>query len=469
MVGLLVLCDDCGAMNPQTSRPAPSGPSTHPDAHPAASPFGHAGARPGTQPRRATRSSEGRLLGGVAAGLAAHLRVDVLWVRVAFVISAALGGFGVALYAGLWMILPTDAHFTQAAPGLEAATRQGRRPGGRRRFEEVGPVVALGAVALGVVVLLQSLVGRGLLFWPLLLGTVGLAVLWRQADEAQRERWLDTTGRIDPVRAVLGRGGTASYARLVVGVLLLAAALTLFAVQTTSAGELGVARDVLLAGALGVGGLALTVGPWLFRLAGDLSEERAARVRSQERADMAAHLHDSVLQTLTLIQKQADDPRTVARLARAQELDLRAWLYEEHDRTETSLAAALRAAAAEVEDAHGVAVEVVTVGDVSAGERSRPLELAAREAMVNAAKHSGTAKVDVFAEVAGGVAEVFVRDRGSGFALAEVPEDRLGVRHSIVDRMRRHGGSAEIVSAPGEGTEVRLRMTGLTEGTQADE
>jgi signal transduction histidine kinase len=240
-------------------------------------------------------------------------------------------------------------------------------------------------------------------------------------------------------------------------------------VQTTSAGELGVARDVLLAGALGVGGLALTVGPWLFRLAGDLSEERAARVRSQERADMAAHLHDSVLQTLTLIQKQADDPRTVARLARAQERDLRAWLYEEHDRTETSLAAALRAAAAEVEDAHGVAVEVVTVGDVSAGERSRPLELAAREAMVNAAKHSGTAKVAVFAEVAGGVAEVFVRDRGSGFALAEVPEDRLGVRHSIVDRMRRHGGSAEIVSAPGEGTEVRLRMTGLTEGTQADE
>jgi signal transduction histidine kinase/phage shock protein PspC (stress-responsive transcriptional regulator) len=464
MVGVPALCDDCGAMNPQTS--PRSTPSTHPDAPPA----GHAaGSRPAAPPRKATRSSEGRLLGGVAAGLATHLGVDVLWVRVAFVVAAGLGGFGVALYAGLWMILPTDAHFTQSAPGLEAATRQGRRPGSRRRLEEVGPVVALGAVALGVVVLLQSLVGRGLLFWPLLLGTIGLAVLWRQADEAQRERWLDTTGRIDPVRAVLGRGGTASYARLVVGVLLLAGALTLFAVQTTSAGELGVARDVLVAGALGVAGLALTVGPWLFRLAGDLSEERAARVRSQERADMAAHLHDSVLQTLALIHKQADDPRTVARLARAQERDLRGWLYEGHDRPETSLAAALRAAAAEVEDAHGVAVEVVTVGDVPGGERSRPLELAAREAMVNAAKHSGTAKVDVFAEVAGGDAEVFVRDRGSGFDLAEVPQDRLGVRHSIVDRMRRHGGSAEIVSTPGQGTEVRLMMTGLTEGTHADE
>jgi signal transduction histidine kinase len=143
---------------------------------------------------------------------------------------------------------------------------------------------------------------------------VGLAVLWRQADEAQRERWADTTTRIDPVRAVLGRGGPASYARLAAGVCLLGGALALFAVQT---GQAGVASDVLFAGLLGVVGLALTVGPWLFRLASDLTEERAARVRSQERADVAAHLHDSVLQTLALIQKHADDGRTVARLARA--------------------------------------------------------------------------------------------------------------------------------------------------------
>ncbi len=244
----------------------------------------------------------------------------------------------------------------------------------------------------------QRLLGGSVLFWPVLLGLVGLAVLWRQADEAQRERWVDSTGRIDFLRAVVGSGGVASYARLAAGVGLLLSALVLFALQTGDAGQLGVARDVVIAGVLGVGGLALMIGPWLFRLTGDLSEERAARVRSQERADMAAHLHDSVLQTLALIQKHADDGRTVATLARAQERDLRSWLYGDHPAPGTSVAGALRAAAAEVEDGHGVPVEVVIVGDAPVSERLEPLVLAAREAMVNAARHSGAAQVDVYAE-----------------------------------------------------------------------
>jgi len=395
------------------------------------------------------------VLGGVAAGLADHLGVDVMLVRVAFVLTALLGGFGAAMYAGLWMILPSDARFQSDTPGLEAATRLGKRPSRASRLEDGGWLVALGAVALGVVVLAQSLVGSGFVFWPVLLGAVGLAVLWRQADEAQRERWADTTGRIDPVRAVLGRGGPASYARLAAGVLLLGGALVLFAVQT---GQAGVARDVVFAGVLGVVGLALTVGPWLFRLAADLTEERAARVRSQERADVAAHLHDSVLQTLALIQKHAEDGRTVARLARAQERDLRAWLYADSAATDTSLAGALRSAAAEVEDGHGVAVEVVTVGDVALAEETRPVVLAAREAMVNAAKHSGADKVDVYVEAATDRVEVFVRDRGGGFDPEVVPQDRLGVRRSIIDRMQRHGGAATVRSTPGEGTEVRLSM-----------
>jgi signal transduction histidine kinase/phage shock protein PspC (stress-responsive transcriptional regulator) len=413
------------------------------------------------QPRRATRSTDARLLGGVAAGLANHLGVDVLFVRAAFLLTTIFGGLGVAMYAALWMILPVDKHLAESAPGLDAATRQGKRQGRAARFEEVGPLVALAAVAIGIVVLAQTVLGASVFFWPLFLGVVGLAVLWRQADEAQRERWIDSTGRIDFMKAVVGRGGVASYARLAVGVGLLLAALAVFAVQT---GQSGVARDVVLAGVLGVAGLALTVGPWLFRLAGDLSEERAARVRQQERADVAAHLHDSVLQTLALIQKHADDGRTVGTLARAQERDLRAWLYADQTHPETSVSSALRAAAAEVEDAHGLPVEVVTVGDAILSEELRPLVHAAREAMVNAAKHSGDDQVDVYAEMAGGVTEVFVRDRGRGYDPERVPEDRLGVRNSIVDRMKRHGGTAVIRTAPGQGTEVRLSMTHPTTG-----
>ncbi len=407
------------------------------------------------EPRRATRSLDDRFLGGVAAGLAAHLGVDVVLVRAAFLLATLLGGFGAVLYAGLWIVLPAGSHLQEQAPGLEAATRQGKRPGRARRLQDVGPLVALAAFLIGLAVLANHWIGGSFLFWPILVGGVGLALLWWQADEAQRERWADTSGRIDIVGAVVGRGGAASYARLVAGVLLLLLALGIFAVQT---GQAGVARDVLLAGALGVAGLALMVGPWLFRLAGDLSEERAARIRSQERADVAAHLHDSVLQTLALIQKHSDDGRAVATLARAQERDLRSWLYGEESHPETSLAGALKAAAAEVEDAHGVPVEVVTVGDVPVGERLRPLVLAAREAMVNAAKHSGAEKVDVFAESSEKRAEVFVRDRGHGFDEEQVPGDRLGVRNSIIDRMQRHGGAAEIRTAPGDGTEVRLSM-----------
>lgn len=405
--------------------------------------------------RRAVRRSEGRVLGGVASGLADHLGVEVVQVRVAFLLLALLGGFGVALYGALWMILPSDARFQLDAPGLEAATRQGKRPGRVSRLEDGGWLVALSAVALGVVFIVQSFVGAGFVFWPVFLGVVGLAVLWRQADEAQRERWADSTGRINLMRAVLGRGGAASYARLGVGTVLLVTALALFAAQT---GQAGVAWDVLIAGALGVVGLALTVGPWLFRLASDLTEERAARVRSQERADVAAHLHDSVLQTLALIQKHAGDERAVARLARAQERDLRAWLYADSAAGETSVAGALRSAAADVEDTHGVPVEVVTVGDAGFTEEVRPLVLATREAMVNAAKHAETGKVDVYVESTADQVEVFVRDRGRGFDPDAVPEDRLGVRGSIVDRMQRHGGAAKIRSAPGEGTEVRLSM-----------
>lgn len=406
--------------------------------------------------RRCTRAGNDTVLGGVAGGVAAHLRVSSLWVRVGFVLLGALGGLGVALYAALWLVLPTDERFDDQAPGLAAATRDGRRRGGFRRLGDAGPAMALGALGIGVVLAVEGALGQGVLFWPLVIAAAGVAVLWRQADEVQRERWQDNNALVDPLRSLVGTGGWASWTRLGVGLLLGIIALGLFALG--NAGSLAVVGNMLVAGLLGVLGLGIVVGPWLYRLASDLGAERAERVRTQERADLAAHLHDSVLQTLALIQKNAQDPAAVARLARSQERELRAWLFEAAPDAEVSLSGALRALAAGIEDGHGIAVDVVTVGDPPTCERTRPLVEAAGEALTNAAKHAGVSRIDVYAEATAHVVEVFVRDRGVGFDPTTVAADRLGVRRSIVDRMNRHGGAGTVRSVPGEGTEVRLSL-----------
>ena len=408
------------------------------------------------EPRRAYRSAEERWVGGVASGVAHHLGLPVLWLRVGFLVCTMLGGLGVALYAGLWLFLPVERHTVPLSPGLDAATRQGRRGGRReRRLADLGPLVAVGAIVVGVLLLVILVTGQSLAIGPLLLAGSGVAVLWWQADEAQRERWSEPSRRLGPVRAVVGGGGWRAYVRIGAGLLLLVAAITLFSLRS---GSLSVALDVGLASAFGIVGLGFMVGPWLLRLSSDLSEEREARVRSEERADVAAHLHDSVLQTLALIQRSAGDPAAVSRLARAQERDLRAWLFDSEGDGPALLTAALRTVAAEAEDAHGVHVEVVCVGDTEMTDEGRALVLAAREAIVNAAKHSGAGTVDVYAEVVGSGVEVFVRDRGSGFDEHAVPADRHGVRSSIVARMQRHGGSATVRSAPDEGTEIRLSL-----------
>ena len=407
------------------------------------------------QLRRARRSADDAYLGGVAGGLGAHLGVDPTLVRMFFLLTSVVG-FGPLLYAGLWLTLPLETYSEERSPGLDSATRRGLRPGRRRRLRDRGVLVAAGVAVVGLFGLLEAFVGRPFAFWPVVLAVGGVMVLWRQADEAQRERWLDSSGRVDVRQVFLGGGGAAAWARLATGVGLLVVALLLFAART---GRVAAALDVVLAGALGVVGIALTLGPWLTRILSDLTAERAARIRSQERADVAAHLHDSVLQTLALIQKSAGDAGHVTRLARAQERDLRRWMYGEAEQSAAStLVGAVRTAAAEAEDAHGVPVEVVTVGDAPETEPVRALVAAAREAVVNAARHSGAAKVDVYAEAARDQVEVFVRDRGRGFDPSNVPADRLGVRNSILERMRRHGGSATVSSTPGQGTEVRLSL-----------
>ncbi|HWC09722.1 MAG TPA: hypothetical protein VG455_00720, partial [Acidimicrobiales bacterium] len=221
-------------------------------------------------------------------------------------------------------------------------------------------------------------------------------------------------------------------------------------------------RQGVLATAAIVAGLALVTGPWWLRLGRDLARERAQRIRSEERAEVAAHLHDSVLQTLALIQRNADDRRTVVTMARRQERELRGWLYQTGRRTDEgrgeSLAVEVARVAAEVEELHGVAIEVVTVGDVVLDEGLWALVGAAREAMVNAARWSGARTVSVYTEVGEADVAVFVRDWGSGFDLAAVGPDRHGVRDSISGRMARHGGRAVVRTAPGDGTEVELRL-----------
>jgi signal transduction histidine kinase/phage shock protein PspC (stress-responsive transcriptional regulator) len=416
----------------------------------------------GRAPRRATRDTTSPIVGGVAAGLALHLGWPTVWVRAGFVVTAVMG-FGIPLYAVLWLVLPSDERFHHDAPGLESASRVGKRPGRVRRLADAGPAIAIASAGFGFILLLNLLTGGGVL-WPLILVAIGIALIWRQADEAQRERWIDATGRINPVRAVFGHGGWASYSRVFAGLTFIALAFVWFALQE---GSLSTASDMAVAGLLGVLGLGIAVGPWVARLASDFTAERAERIRTQERADVAAHLHDSVLQTLALIQKNSHDAALVAKLARSQERDLRSWLYEGDRVGEGSVAAALRLIAAEIEDSHGATVEVVNVGDCPVDERLQPLLNAVREAVTNAAKHAGTDKVDVYAEVADAAVDVFVRDRGKGFELDAVAEDRLGVRNSILGRMTRHGGSAEVRSSVGEGTEVRLHMPRAAESAGA--
>lgn len=402
-----------------------------------------------TPHRRAVRPAERRLLGGVAAGIADHMGLPVVWVRVAFVVGTWFNGAGLIAYLLLWRFMPLTE--TTRAPGLEAAQRRGLRVGGAVvGAREVLQTVAIVAIGVGVLVLLQ-VSGRGVstpVLLPILAAIVGVVVVWRQLDEASLSDWVRQSS------------GVSAAVRIAAGLGLVVVAAVYFVTQERGWSAL---VDLASASTIALIGAALILGPWVASLLTDLSRERRERVRSQERADVAAHLHDSVLQTLALLQRNAGDPAAVATLARRQERDLRAWLYGEDVPRAGTLAALLRAAADDVEGTHRVPVEMVAVGDAPASADVAALAKSAREAMVNAAKHAGVARVDVYAEVAGTTATVYVRDRGRGFDPDAVADDRMGIRTSIVGRMERHGGTANVQSAPGEGTEITLTMSGLGE------
>lgn len=386
-------------------------------------------------PRRITRSTSNRVLAGVCAGVADHLGVDPRTVRLVTAGLTVLGP-GAPMYLLLWAFAPADTELPTApvAPTRTAVPRLNRS----HWLLVVGVLVlGVGMLSLGPLGSLDPGLGFLVPFGAIL---VGALVAWSQLDAG-------ATGDGTTQRAML-------VARPAVGLALVVGGVVAVAAQGGNLSDVvrvAVSALVVLAGAV------VIASPWVIRLWRRLQQEQAERVRATERAEVAAHLHDSVLQTLALIQRRSDDPAAVARLARSQERELRGWLYgAARGADPTSLAAAVRAVVEEVEDAHGIPVELVATGDAPVEEATEALVGATREALLNAVRH-GAAPVTVYLEAGAAGAEVFVRDHGPGFDPEAVPPDRLGVRESIIGRMSRHGGSGRVRRLD-DGTEVALVM-----------
>jgi signal transduction histidine kinase/phage shock protein PspC (stress-responsive transcriptional regulator) len=416
---------------------------------------------------RTARDRSNAVVAGVCSGLARRIGVDPIIVRIGFVIATiATRGGAVAAYVLLWVFM--DEGDRDPKPGdvnrFEAAI--GRIPMANWRI-----AAGVGFLTLSFLLVLREigLWWSDAAIWPLILAASGAALLWRQSNKN-----VPPTSSASPPGVAGSVEGPATDApdfdppigsrvadiyRGGFGIALVVGAALLFLYAN---GALGQARDVVLAVVVAATALGLILAPFLWRLGRNLASERSERIRSQERAEVAAHLHDSVLQTLALVQKRAGDPKEVAALARRQERELRTWLFDgATGRSGDSLAVALDQVAAEVEDAHGVAIDVVNVGDRPLDEQGRALVAATREALTNAAKFAGdSGPVAVYAEMSPERAQVFVRDRGDGFDATAIPAGRQGVRESIIARMHRHGGKATIRSGHGGGTEVELSVEG---------
>ena len=409
-------------------------------------PVGRAEARTGFLGTALRRSDSNRIVGGVASGLAEYLRVDRTLVRLGFVLLAVCGGAGLLVYAALWLAVPTapagpaGPHDPRRAPA--AVEVDGRRD------------AAVALVLAGAMVLLR---GMGFWFgnavaWAAVLGAAGVCVVWLRSDGRERAR-LNRIVERAPEQLLDSIGdGQAGKLRLAAGAMLVAGGLAVFLAGTNVLRSPAVVVPVVVT----VAGGGVIFGPMAWRLVGQLAQERSERIRSEERAEMAAHLHDSVLQTLALIQR-AEGPRDMVALARNQERELRAWLIGRQPPDDT-LAGAIEKVAASVELTLKVPVEVVTVGDAPLDDRLRSVVEACREATVNAAKHSGAPQISIYVEVEPHAVTAYVRDQGSGFDPDAVASDRRGIAESIRGRMQRSGGTAAVVSEPLGGTEVQLTM-----------
>ncbi|MEV6969289.1 PspC domain-containing protein [Hamadaea sp. NPDC051192] len=382
------------------------------------------------------RSRSDRMVAGVAGGIAEHVRVPAAAIRVAFLVLLAAHGLGAVLYAVYWAVMRDEDSDVPV----------------RREPVKMVPYALLGFGILVVMTLLFGGDGISLAAgWLLALVVLGGGLIWHQAEPGRLTKLTGLLGgdrRPAFVLSLLGGG-----LLVAVGIIGLA---TLY--SPVEGPSLSVVAFAVVFALIALTGVGVVAAPTLWRTATALRAEKEGRIREQERAELAAMVHDQVLHTLALIQRNAADQATVTRLARGQERSLRNWLYKPMGSAEEYFAAAVEEAAAEVEDTFAIAVETVVVGDCMVDDRIRALVAATREALVNAARHAKVGTVSLYAEVEPDEMSVFVRDRGVGFDMSTIDDNRHGVRGSIVGRMQRHGGRAEIRSEPGEGTEVRLHL-----------
>ena len=384
--------------------------------------------------------------------MAAWTGFNVTTVRIVVVLLAVVStGWCVPAYVLAWLLIPAAGEDTSI--------------GSRARSDSRGIALAAGlASLLALALLIAGALNDGWFAgwaWPQLISAAGLVLIWRNATPDEKA----TLRRLaEPLGAATGsaRPGRRSAIRLTIGGLLIAGGAAWLSTMHASLALLRPLGGVVLV----IAGLVLCLGPWWLRIARDLVLERSARIRSEERekerADIAARIHDSVLQTLALIQRRADDPQKVVQLARMQERELRSWLFEgrapDEADTDATFASGVRQIQQDVETRYGVPVEAVIVGDCELDDNLSALLAAAGEATVNAAKWSGASVISLFAEVEPGEVSLVVRDRGQGFDPEAVPEDRKGLAESIHGRMARRGGTATVSTAPGEGTKVSLKM-----------
>src|SRR5665213_549874 len=393
------------------------------------------------------RSSAGGVLGGVCAGLAVRLGVRDRTIRVMFSVGALFFGFGLLLYVAVWLFLTRSGEDASIGSRLASKRRQARSL-------LLSPVVILAVLAF-----LNTLNARGTggFAWSLALSAIGLFAIWHGSSPEEKAHLEGLINAAPVMGAASSRGWKALVLRVVPGIVLVVVGLQIL---NKIGGVWGAAVPALLGAVVLLVGLLVLLAPWWLQNVRELTSERRERVRVEERASMVAHLHDSVLQTLTLIERAAANEVDVVRLARNQERELRQWLFspETVANGSTSFVGLVGAIEHDIENDYGVRVELVTVGDCVPDDRVVTMVAAGREAAINAAKWSEASSVSIFTEVEPTTISIFVRDRGVGFDLDAIPADRQGVALSIRQRMGQLGGESFITTEVGSGTEVQLVM-----------